>query len=176
MNSTDFHTDRLFGLWVSPDLHEPARNAVLLQGGLDLPDRECYLSESPQMNDIRAKYARPWPPYCSSPAARTPTRRPAASWTSRRGWPACTTRLESLEVRSADNPWKRTEFATRAPGLDWNVFFAAAGLGEAPVIVAWHARAITGLSALVASEPLETWKNWMAFRDRPACRRARRPS
>ncbi|HEX2309779.1 MAG TPA: M13 family metallopeptidase N-terminal domain-containing protein, partial [Vicinamibacterales bacterium] len=47
LNNTDFHTDRLFGLWVSPDLHEPARNApYLLQGGLDLPDREYYLSES----------------------------------------------------------------------------------------------------------------------------------
>ena len=40
LNSTNFHTDRLFGLWVSPDLNDPEHNAAyLLQGGLDLPDR-----------------------------------------------------------------------------------------------------------------------------------------
>jgi putative endopeptidase len=165
LNNTDFHTDRLFGLWVSPDLQEPASNApYLLQGGLDLPDREYYLSESPPMNDIRAKYAghvaailrlagRPDPDAAGRGIVDLETRMARVH----------ATRLESLEVRSADNPWKRTEFATRAPGLDWNVFFTAAGLGEAPVIVAWHARAIAGLSALVASEPLETWKNWLAF-------------
>jgi putative endopeptidase len=165
LNNTDFHTDRLFGLWVSPDLHEPARNApYLLQGGLDLPDREYYLGESPEMNAIRTKYV------AHVAATLRLAARPDADVAARgvvdletRMARVHATRLESLEVRSADNPWKRTEFATRAPGLDWTVFFAAAGLGEAPVIVAWHARAIAGLSALVASEPLETWKNWLAF-------------
>jgi putative endopeptidase len=155
----------LFGLWVSPDLHEPAINApYLLQGGLDLPDREYYVSESPQMSAIRAKYVahvaamlrlagRPDPDAAARGIVDLETRMARAH----------ATRLESLEVRSADNPWKRTEFASRAPGLDWPVFLAAAGLGEAPVIVAWHPRAIAGLSALVASEPLDTWKNWLAF-------------
>jgi putative endopeptidase len=31
------------------------------------------------------------------------------------------------------------------------------------VIVAWHPRAIAGLSALVASEPLDVWKDWLTF-------------
>jgi predicted metalloendopeptidase len=165
LNNTDFHTDRLFGLWVSPDLHEPTRNApYLLQGGLDLPDREYYLSESAQMSAIRTTYVahvaamlrlagRPDPDTAAREIVRLETQMARVH----------ATRLESLEVRSADNPWKRTEFATRAPGLDWNVFFAAAGLGEAPVIVAWHPRAIAGLSALVASEPVQAWKHWLAF-------------
>src|SRR6266566_5770565 len=44
LNNTNLHTDRLFGLWVSPDFDNPSRNvAYLLQGGLGLPDRENYL-------------------------------------------------------------------------------------------------------------------------------------
>ena len=72
-------------------------------------------------------------------------------------------RIESLEVRNANNPWRRSEFATRAPGLDWNTFFAGAGLDGQPVIIAWHPHAIAGLSALVASEPLDAWKDWLTF-------------
>src|SRR5205823_4341600 len=38
LNNTNFHTDRLFGLWVSPDFDVPSKHAgYLLQGGLGLP-------------------------------------------------------------------------------------------------------------------------------------------
>jgi len=40
LNATNFYTDRLFGIWVSPDLNNPSRNVpYLLQGGLGLPKR-----------------------------------------------------------------------------------------------------------------------------------------
>jgi putative endopeptidase len=57
LNNTEFHTDRLFGLWVSLDMNAPERNVpFLLQGGLGLPDREYYLAASPRLAEIRAKY------------------------------------------------------------------------------------------------------------------------
>ena len=38
LNFTNFHTDRVFGLWVSPDFTNPDHNVpYLLQGGLGLP-------------------------------------------------------------------------------------------------------------------------------------------
>ena len=41
LNNTNFHTDRLFGVWITANLNEPSKNVpYLLQGGLDLPDRE----------------------------------------------------------------------------------------------------------------------------------------
>jgi putative endopeptidase len=73
------------------------------------------------------------------------------------------TRLESLEVKNANNPWPRAEWAHRAPGLDWARFFAAAGLGGQAVVFAWHPKSTAGLSALVAKEPLESWKDWATF-------------
>ena len=57
LNNTNFHTAHLFGLWVAPDFNDPEHyTAYLLQGGLQLPDREYYLSDSDRMKDIRSKY------------------------------------------------------------------------------------------------------------------------
>ena len=47
LNATNFHTDRLFGLWVSPDLNGSGHYVpYLLQGGLGLPGRSYYLDGS----------------------------------------------------------------------------------------------------------------------------------
>ena len=57
LNATEFHTDRLFGLWAAQDLNEPSRNtAYLLQGGLAMPDREYYLADNPKMAETRTRY------------------------------------------------------------------------------------------------------------------------
>jgi putative endopeptidase len=165
LNSTNFHTDRLMGLWVSPDLNDPARNtAYLLQGGLDLPDREYYVSDTPEMAAIREAYAKHVAATLRlADIADADAKAERIVALEERMARVHATRLESLDVRKANNPWKRTEFPSRAPGLDWKTFFAAAGLDTQPVIVAWHPRAIAGLSALVASEPLDVWKDWLTF-------------
>jgi predicted metalloendopeptidase len=165
LNATNFHTDRLIGLWVSPDMNDPARNtAYLLQGGLDLPDREYYVSDTPEMAEIRTAYAKHVAAMLRlADIADADARAERIIALEGRMARVHATRLESLDVRTANNPWKRTEFSSRAPGLDWNTFFAAAGLDAQPVIVAWHPRAIAGLSALVASEPLDVWKDWLTF-------------
>jgi putative endopeptidase len=52
-----FHTANLFGLWVAPGFNDPEHYAAyLLQGGLEMPDRDYYLSDSGSMRDIRSKY------------------------------------------------------------------------------------------------------------------------
>src|ERR1017187_1732105 len=57
LNNTNFHTPNLFGLWVAPGFNEVEHyTAYLMQGGLRLPDREYYLSDSAAMRDIRGKY------------------------------------------------------------------------------------------------------------------------
>ena len=57
LNATNFHTDRLFGLWVAEDLSDTTLyRPYLMQGGLWLPDRQYYLSAEPRYVEIRAKY------------------------------------------------------------------------------------------------------------------------
>ena len=45
LNNTNFHTANLFGLWVAPGFNDSEHYAAyLMQGGLQLPDRQYYLA------------------------------------------------------------------------------------------------------------------------------------
>ena len=67
-------------------------------------------------------------------------------------------------MNKGNNPRTRAELGARAPGLDWNVYLSAAGLETQPRFIAWHPTAIVGISHLVASEPVDVWKDYLAFR------------
>jgi putative endopeptidase len=165
LNATNFHTENLLGLWVAQDLDDPTRYApFLLQGGLGMPDRDYYLNPSAKMADIRKKYQAHIAallrlaqlPQATEAAARIfglERRMAEAHWD----------RATSEQVLKGDNHWAMSEFAQRAPGLDWAAFFAAAGLGAQQQFVVWQPSAVTGLSALTASVPLETWKEYLRF-------------
>jgi len=165
VNATDLWTTRLFGLFVSPDFNQPTHNVgYLLQGGLGLPDREYYLEGSPRMQDIRAKY-QAYVALVLRLAGLPDAEAKAAGIVAleRKMAQVHASREESEDVLKANNPWKRTEFSARAPGLDWTTFFAAAGLDSQPMLMVWQPTAIAGLSALVKSEPLATWKDYLSF-------------
>ena len=156
LNNTNFRTDRLFGVWVTAALDDPSTSRpYLLQGGLDLPDREYYLADSPRMAGVRKEFA--------GHVARTlrlagvaDADAAAAAIVALESKMARVhaTRAQSMDVLAANNPWPRGEFPRRAPGIDWNAFLAGARLDAAPVIIVWHPAAVRGLSALVRSEPL----------------------
>jgi putative endopeptidase len=164
-NNTELHTDNLFGLWVAQDLDDPSRySPYLLQGGLDMPDRDYYLDPSPHMAEIRARYqAHVAAVMKLLGAADAEVKAAKIVDLERRIAEAHATRVESEDVRKGNNHWKRIEFATRAPGIDWDAFFGAAGLASEDVFVVWQPRAVTGISALVKNQPLDAWKDWLAF-------------
>src|SRR5262249_5995287 len=72
-------------------------------------------------------------------------------------------RVDTEDVQKGNNHWSRAELDERAPGLDWAAFLAAAGLDRQPGFVIWQPSALTGLAALVGSEPIATWKDWLPF-------------
>jgi predicted metalloendopeptidase len=72
-------------------------------------------------------------------------------------------REQTEDVLKGNNHWATTDFARRAPGLDWQEYFAAAGLAQQQQFVVWEPNSLIGLSALTASEPLETWKDYLRF-------------
>jgi predicted metalloendopeptidase len=165
LNNTNFYTENLFGLWVAQDLDDPTRYApFLFQGGLGMPDRAYYLDSSSAMATIRAKY-REHVAVMLGLAGVSDTAAKAAAITAleSRIAQAHWTREASGDVERGNNPWTRADFASRAPGLDWDAYLAAAGLARAPRFVVWQPGAVTGISALAASEPLETWKAYLTF-------------
>jgi predicted metalloendopeptidase len=165
LNATNFYTPNLFGLWVAQDLNEPTRYLpFLLQGGLDMPDRDYYLDPSDRMNEIRAKYrAHIANVLALAHVADAPAKATRIVHLERRMAEAHVKREVSEDVKTGNNHWTRKRFDRAAPGLDWREYFTAAGLGEQSEFVVWQPSAVTGLSALVASEPLETWRDYLVF-------------
>jgi endothelin-converting enzyme/putative endopeptidase len=161
----DFHTANLFGLWVAPGFNDPEHYAAyLMQGGLEMPDREYYLSDSNSMSDIRSKYQ-----------THVSAMLKLAGFTDTEDRAQHIVDLEHTiaekhipladqnDIHKANNTWKQADFAANAPGLDWAEYFRGAGLSGQASFLVWQPTAFTGESALVASTALDTWKDWLAF-------------
>ncbi len=165
INATHFHTEHLFGLFVTQGLEDPAHHvAYLMQGGLAMPSRDYYLSTDPHMATSRAKYLS----YVSALLKQagmsdSQAKAEAIIALETKIANAQESLLDSQDVHKANNLWRMTDFPAKAPGLDWPTYFKTAGLDGQQQIDVWQPSAITGLSALVASEPLQAWKDLLAF-------------
>jgi predicted metalloendopeptidase len=165
LNATNFHTDNLFGLWVAADLNDPTRyKPFLLQGGLDMPDRDYYLDSSAPMAAIRDQYKAHIERVLSLAHVADAHAKAALIFDlEHRIAAAHGSREESEDVLKGNNHWARRDFETRAPGLDWDAFFKGAQLDGQNDFTVWQPSAVTGISALAASQPLDTWKDYLVF-------------
>ncbi|PYQ25970.1 MAG: peptidase M13 [Acidobacteria bacterium] len=165
LNATDFQTDRVFGLWVSPDFANPSINVpYLLQGGLGMPDRENYISTDANDVELQKKYREHIASVLQLTGIDDAANRAARIYDlERKIAEAHATRTESVDVQKGNNPWTLAEFAAKAPGLDWPAYFTAAQLASQPKIIVWHPRAVTGIALLAGSEPLDTWRDYLTF-------------
>jgi len=159
------NADHVFGLWVSQSFTDSKRYVFQLwQGGLGMADRNAYLDSTGKMETLRARYQ-------GHIAAILKLAGIADSETK-------AAQVLSLEIRIAgthapdsdaadvfkqNNPWKRAEFNAKAPGMDWDAYFAAAGVAGESELIVWQPSAATGTSALVGSESIELWKDYLRF-------------
>jgi len=159
------NADHVFGAWVNQSFTDSAHYVFhLLQGGLGMPDRDDYLDQSAKMAALRGQYQ-------AHIAAMLKLEGVADS-------EGTAARVLALEIRIAqahapdsdaadvfkqNNPWKRAEFAVKAPGMDWGAYFKAAGVAEEAEFVVWQPSAVTGTAALVGSEDIEVWKDYLRF-------------
>ncbi|WP_422061101.1 M13 family metallopeptidase [Sphingopyxis sp.] len=165
LNATDFETENLFGIFMTQGLATPGEVIpYVLQGGLGMPEREYYLSGDAKMASIRTAY--------KTYVAKLLTEAGIDDADVKAGRiydlevkiaKAHSSREQSGDFTKSAGVWTKADFAKKAPGIDWDAYFAAAGLDKAAKFGAYHATAITGLSALVASEPLDAWKDWLMF-------------
>jgi len=164
LNSTNFETGNLFGVFVTQALAGGEVVPYILQGGLGMPEREYYLSSDDKMRANQAAYRKYIADLLTAAgiadAAAKADRIYALETKIAR---AHASREESDDWATAKQIWTRDEFAEKAPGIDWGTLFAAAGLDGFGKFDAYHPQAIAKLSALVASEPLDAWKDWLTF-------------
>ena len=152
-------------MWVNQGFEDSEHYVFhLLQGGLGMPDRDDYIDSSPKMAELRAQYQ----------AAHFG--HPEIGRVCRLGNKAA--RILALEIRIAqshapdadaadvfkqNNRWKRGDFRVKAPGMDWDAYFTSAGVAGQPEFIVWQPSAVAGASALVDSESIDIWKDYLRF-------------
>ncbi len=165
-NATDTETPNILGLWVAQDLNNPKRYVPFLaQGGLGLPDREYYVSQDTRMAELREAYQKHLATLLrlagfenaearAAKALELETAIAQAHWT----------RSDTGEFSKGNNPWKRADFDTKAPGMNWKLYLQAAGLDQQKDFIIWQPSAIQGIAKLVGTESLDAWKDYLALR------------
>ena len=160
-----YNSAHLLGLAVEEGTNGEKTNvAILVQGGLGLPDRDRYLGAEPRMQTLRTAYTAYIAAMLAQAGFDNANRRADAVMALETAIAQShATREASANDRNADNLWTRADFARKAPGMDWPAFFTAAGLSKQNAFVVWQPGAVTGAAALVASQPLDAWKDYLRF-------------
>lgn len=159
------NADHILGIWVNQGFEDAKHNAAhLWQGGLGMPDRESYLDQSPKTAALRAQYQAHIAAILKLAGIKESEEAAA--------------RVLSLEIKIAgshapdadaadvfkqNNPWKRADFAVKAPGMNWDAYFREAGLAGQSELIVWQPSAVTGAAALVESESTASWKDYLRF-------------
>ena len=166
LNLGTYQSSRVLGFAVERSIHgERTYGVFLVQGGLGLGDREQYLGTGPALDSLRREYQE----YLAHMLGRAGFGRPTERAAGVMALETAIARTHATEAasasdRNADTRWTRADFEREAPGLDWPAFFDAAALGRQVSFTVWQPSAVTGLAALVASQPLEVWKDYLRAR------------
>lgn len=159
------NADHVFGVWVNQSFTDSKRYVFhLLQGGLGMPERESYLDASPKTAELRAKYQAHIAAILKLASVADAESKAAGILSLEiRMAQAFAPDADAADVFKQNNPWKRSEFGAKAPGMDWNAYFTSAGIADQSDFLVWQPSAVTGISALVGSESVELWKDYLRF-------------
>jgi putative endopeptidase len=151
---------------IVPDFKNSARySAIAGQATLGMPSREYYLDDSAKMKAHRAAY-RDYiitvEQLAGLPGGAEAADRIIALETaiSKAQWPAADRR----DIDKIYNPMSRAQLAKLAPQFEWDSTLAKSGLGNARSVIVTEPSAVAGAGKVLASAPLSTWKEWLAFR------------
>jgi putative endopeptidase len=158
-----FGASNPIGLSVSQDSKEATSYVTdVFQGGTSLPDRDYYLSSDKKFTDIRDKYRAytakmltlaglPDPDGTATRILDLETKLAASGWT----------KIQNRDPLATYNKFTVAD-ATKATGLDWATYLAAAGVTQ-PQLVVSQPSFFAALSKLVTDVPLDTWKQYLKW-------------
>ena len=153
------------GIFIESDPKNPSRYAVFAtQSGLGLPGRDYYILSGAKYDAFRAAYKNyiaklltlAGEQDASAKADRIfvlETQLAKAHWTPER----------SRDVKATYNPRTRAELAKFATQMEWNRLLKDQGLGATRSVIIRQPSAITASAKMIASEPLQTWKDYLTF-------------
>ncbi len=153
------------GLYVDQDLKDSSvYSAYVGQGGIGLPDRDYYLEDNPRFVEIRAKYVIHIANMLKlAGIADAPAKAQRIYDLEKKIAQVHWTQAESRQVDKSYNLISAADLAAKMPGFDWALFLQTSGVGDLKSIVVNQPSALAGAAKLVASEPIETWKDYLTF-------------
>jgi putative endopeptidase len=153
------------GIGISSDLNRPGHYAAYAgQGGLGMPGRDYYLLKGAKYDGFRAAYrayiARllTLAGYDGAEARATrilalETAMASSQWAPER----------ERDVQAINNPMTVAKLQALAPQFDWPATIRQMGFGTLDHVIVTEPSAVQAAGKLVASTPLDTWKDYLAF-------------
>jgi putative endopeptidase len=154
-----------FALGISADPAEPTRYVVTVsQSGLGMPSRDYYLSPGPKFEAYRAGYRTyvgrllelvgdPAPAENAAAVIALETKLATVHWPPER----------RRNVKETTNAADRAGLARIIRAVDWPAALDASGLGGAQRFVVRETSALRDGAALLDTEPVATWRAYLAF-------------
>ncbi len=152
--------------YVEPDARKSDKYAVYLsQSGLSLPDRDYYLKDEARYRDLQSTlrdYTRDMLKFASIEDAEAKAKQ-----------------IYDLEAKVAEIQWTNvanrdpvatynkkthTELASQLTQLNWPAFVGKTGYDKEGSVIVRQVSFLEGIDKLIESVPLETWKNYFAYK------------
>ncbi len=148
-----------------PDLADPSRyTAVTGQAGLGMP-RDYYLLEGEKYDAFRKAYrayVQKIQELAGIPDASAKadaifaleTTMAKAQWSPE----------QSRDIAKLNDPQPLAGLEAKAPEFDWALMLKTAGIDSAPTVLMAQNTAVTALGKIMVATPLQTWKDYLAYR------------
>jgi len=150
---------------VGADRRDPDRHQLVLSlGGIGLPDRDYYLLDTEQYVSVRSEYVahiERMLGFAGIDNAAEKAQAVLALETSfaENLWPRADRRNRDLTF----NPMIYAEFKAAYPDMDWDAYWAAAGISEIEDLNVSFPSAMAPIIALLDSVAVEDWVSYMSY-------------
>ena len=154
-----------FGWYVGADRRDPDRHQLVLSlGGIGLPDRDYYLLDTEQYVSVRSEYVahiERMLGFADIDKAAEKAQAVLALETAfaENLWPRADRRNRDLTF----NPMIYAKFKAAYPDMDWDAYWAAAGISEIEDLNVSFPSAMAPIIALLDSVAVEDWVSYMSY-------------
>ncbi|QDQ25793.1 M13 family metallopeptidase [Chitinimonas arctica] len=152
--------------YVNVDDNDPSQYVVMVdQYGLGMPDRDYYLKRDPGFKSTSEEYLRYLETLLGQIGLSEPARRAKAvlaleARIAKFQWDNVTLR----DPHKSHNKFDRAGLAKAAPKFDWAAFLDGAEMAQVQVVDVREPSYAKALGQLVASGPLDTWRDYLRIR------------
>jgi putative endopeptidase len=155
----------LFDIDLPPDLKNPDRYSIVItQSSLGLPDRDYYLKDDPQLQEIRQKYVAYIEQMLTlgnipDAHARAATVMSFETEVAKAQWPI----EKRRDVDATYNPRTKTQLIAYAPGFPWQAFLDASEIGTREELILSELTAIRDLASIFKATAVPTLQAYLTF-------------